>query len=225
MGVWDFMRTGRETYVRRQGIPKPDWPAQRIAAQGGDPAKVDWASIPQKPLSLYNVNSEKPVSCSRSAMRIAHDGEWLYLELTQYCDTSLLVISPQIVCFDTWELFMAGQESLPYRHYYSGPDGRMKATSNGEVNWRQGVPATESGPEAYGARCVSDRSVSGEWRQRFAFPLGNLIDRPLKTGDSFFANFVRVVNKNLRGDDSYIQPAVPCTTVHETDRLAKITIQ
>ena len=224
MGVWDFMKGGRETYVRRQSVPKPEWQARRISAQGGDPAKVDWPAIPQSPLALYNVNSDKPVSCSRSALRIAHDGEWLYLELTQHCDTSLLVVSPQIVCFDTWELFMAGQEALPYRHYYSGPDGRMKATSNGEVNWRQGVPATESGPEAYGARCVSDRSVPGEWRQRFAFRLDNLIDRPLKPGDAFYANFVRVVGGKLRGGDSYIQTAVPCTTVHETDRLARITL-
>ena len=222
-GVWDFMRGGRETFAKRQSVPKPSWGAGRIASCGGDVAKVDWASIPPVRVPMYNVNSERPAAMDAS-MRIAHDGEWLYLELGQRCDTSLLVVSPQIVCFDTWEFFIAGQESLPYRHYYSGPDGRMNATSNGEINWRQGVPATESGPEAFGGRCVSDRSDPKVWTQRFAFPLGNLIDRPLKTGDSFFANFVRVVNKKLSGADSYIQTAVPCTTVHETDRLARITL-
>ena len=103
---------------------------------------------------------------------MANDGKWLYLELAQDCETAKLVISPEIVCVDTWEFFIAGQEALPYRHYYSGPDGRMKALSNGEVNWRQGVPATESGPEAYGAKCVADRTDPGRLVQRFAFPPG-----------------------------------------------------
>ena len=156
---------------------------------------------------------------------MAHDGRWFYLELTEDCDTAKLFISPEIFAVDTWELYIAGQEGLPYRHYASGPDGRMKGLSNGEVNWRQNVPATESGPEAYGAKCVSDRTSPTRWIQRFAFPLDNLIERPLKPGDVFYANFVRVVNDQLRNGGTVIQPVVPCTSVHTTDRLGRITLQ
>ena len=224
-GIWDYMKGGAETFARRQAVPKPSWTAKRIADAAGDVAKVDWAAVPAEPIPFYNSNTDEK-SHFTGAVRMANDGKWLYLELAQDCETAKLVISPEIVCVDTWEFFIAGQEALPYRHYYSGPDGRMKALSNGEVNWRQGVPATESGPEAYGAKCVADRTDPGRWVQRFAFPLDNLIERPLKPGDAFYANFVRVTNKKLLAEgENYIQSVVPCATVHTTDRLGKITLE
>lgn len=223
-GVWDFMKGGSEAYAKRRSAVKPAWKAKRVAEAGGDAAKVDWAGLAAAPLSFYNSNTGEKSHFTGTA-RFAHDGKWLYLELVQNCESAKLVIAPQIFPCDTWEFMIAGQEALPYRHYFSGPDGRMGGASNGEVNWRQNVPATESGPPAYGARCTSDRSDQAKWVQRFAFPLGNLIERPLKPGDDFYANFVRVTNRKiLEKGESYIQTVVPFTTVHTTDRLARITL-
>ena len=102
----------------------------------------------------------------------------------------------------------------------------MQGRSHGEVNWRMGVLATESGPEAFGARCVSDRSAPGRWTQRFAFPLDNLIERALTPGDVLYANFVRVVSPGLlRKGENYVQPVVSHSTVKTTDRLARITLE
>lgn len=224
-GIWEYMKGGFDAYQKRQSVMKPKWSAKKIAAADGEIAKVDWNALEAVPFSFYNSNSEKEAT-AKGTVRMAHDGQWFYLELAEGCETAKLVVSPQIFCVDTWELFIAGQEALPYRHYYSGPDGRIGASSNGEVNWRQNVPATESGPAAYGAKCVSDRSDPGKWVQRFAFRLDNLIDHPLKPGDTFYANFVRVVCQALRfNGDNYIQTVVPCSTVHTTDRLGSILLE
>jgi len=226
-GVWDFMKSGFDSYQQRQSVPKPAWTAKRIASADGDPAKVEWSKLPEEPISFYNSNSETKAKPT-GTVRLAHDGTWFYLELMQRCDSAKLVVSPQIFCVDTWEFFIAGQETLPYRHYYSGPDGRINAMSNGEVNWRQNVPSTESGPAAYGAKCVSDRSQGDRWIQRFAFRLDNTIERPLKPGDAFYANFIRVTSDRCgckNPGDSAVQTVVPCSTVHTTDRLGRISLE
>lgn len=223
--VWDFMKEGYDAYQKRASAAKPAWTARRIADASGDVANVDWNALPSSPLAFYNANSADKTHFTGS-IRLAHDGKWLYLELAQDCDTEKLVISPGIICYDVWECYFAGQEALPFRQYFSGPDGRMQGRSHGEVNWRMGVLATESGPEAFGARCVSDRSAPGRWTQRFAFPLDNLIERALTPGDVLYANFVRVVSPGLlRKGENYVQPVVSHSTVKTTDRLARITLE
>ena len=224
-GVWDFMQGGFNAYAERQSHPKPEWSAPRIASAAGDVAKVDWTKIPAEPISFYNSNTGDKTHLS-GTVRWAHDGQWLYLELAHTADCPKLHVTPAIFQSDTWELFVAGQEGLPYRHYFSCADGRIEGMSNGEVNWRQNVMATESGPSAFGAKCASDCGDPAKWVQRIAFPLDNLIERPLKPGDVFYVNPVRVCSKGqYREGESFIQSVVPCATIHTTDRMARVTLQ
>ena len=222
--VWKYMKEGYDTYVVRQRMPKPAWSARRVASAGGDVAKVDWSALPAEPFKLYNAGSENPSQFAGEA-RLAHDGDWFYLELSQFVDTSKLHSSPGIFSHDTWELFVARQEAIPYRHYASSPDGRMVAASNGEVNWRRNVPASESGDPTYGAKVASDTSAPDVWRQRFAFPLKGFLDGPVAPGGSFYMNCVRVTGDNLTEKKcTNILGVTPCTTVHITDRMGKVTL-
>ena len=120
---------------------------------------------------------------------------------------------------------MARQEALPYRHYASSPDGRMTAASNGEVNWRRNVPATESGLPCYGAKVASDRTAPDRWVQRFAFPFDTMLDKPVAPGETVYLNCISVLNPKLRGAGTLIQGVTPCTTVHITDRMGKVTLK
>ncbi len=222
---WDYMREGYETYVERQRAPKPEWTARRVPDAAGDVAKVKWEASERYPFRLFNAGTVDETKIGGSA-RIVHDGSWLYVELDMAIDVTNNVISPGIVLWDTWELFFALQEAPPYRHYASSPDGRMTGASNGEVNWRMNVPATESGPPSYGAKVVSDRTDPHLWRQRFAFPLDKMLDKPVAPGDTIFLNCVSVLNpKVTKGKASnYILTVTSATTVHVTDRMGRVTL-
>ena len=226
LGYWEYMLEGYNAHQERQKAPKPKWFAKRIPEADGDIKKVDWASIPSTPFKLKNAGNVEEINLSGSS-RVAHDGKWLYLELDLNIDVSKNHISPGIFSKDVWELFFACQESLPYRHYGSSPDGRMVASSNGEVNWRMNVPATESGPECYGAKVMSDRSNPNLWRQLFAFPLDTMLDKEIKPGDTIYLNCITVLNNKLiKGiTDSFILAVTPATTVHITDRMGSIVLE
>ena len=223
---WDYMREGYETFVERQKAPKPEWTARRVADAAGDVAKVKWETSEKYPFRLFDAGTTDETKIDGSA-RIVHDGKWLYVELDLAIDVTNNVISPGIVLWDTWELFFARQEALPYRHYASSPDGRIMGASNGEVNWRMNVPATESGPPAYGAKVVSDRSDPHLWRQRFAFPLDTMLDKPVKSGETIYLNCISVLNPKITKGrtKNFILAVTPATTVHITDRMGKVSLE
>lgn len=222
---WDYMREGYETFIERQKAPKPEWVARRVANAQGDVEKIDWGVLAPKTFRLCEAGGTNETDIAGSA-RLAHDGTWLYLELDLAIDVTNNVISPGIFLWDTWELFFALQEAPPYRHYASSPDGRMSAASNGEVNWRMNVPATESGPECYGAKVASDRTDPHLWRQFFALPLDTMLDKPVKSGDTIFLNCATVLNPKITKDhaSNMILTVTPATTVHTTDRMGRVTL-
>ena len=223
---WEYMREGYEAYVERQKAPKPEWIARCVPNAAGDVQKVDWSVAEECKFRLFDAGTTDETKIEGSS-RIVHDGRWLYLELDLAIDVTNNVISPGIFVWDTWELFFARQEALPYRHYASSPDGRMTAASNGEVNWRMNVPATESGPECYGAKVVSDRTNPQLWRQFFAFPLDTMLDKPVAPGDTIYLNCVSALNPKLTKGKSanFILTVTPATTVHITDRMGKVTLE
>lgn len=223
---WNYMREGYETYVERQKSPKPEWIAHRVANADGDVQRVDWSASENYPFRLFDAGTTDETKIEGSA-RIVHDGQWLYAELDLAVDVTNNVISAGIFMWDTWELFFARQEAPPYRHYASSPDGRMTAASNGEVNWRMNVPATESGPIAYGAKVMSDRTNPHLWRQFFAFPLDTMLDKPVKPGETIFLNCITVLNPKItKGKASnFILSVTPATTVHVTDRMGRVALE
>lgn len=226
LGVYNYMRQGRDSYVARATAPAPRWTATRVADANGNPEAVAWSRVaPAAAGNLFVRGSDRPAP-ARYEARAAHDGKYLYLRLTEFVNPEKLVISPQIAAFDTWEFFVARQMAQPYRQYLAGPGGAMLANSNGEVNWRQGVPAAESGHPAFGAVCKTDRSAQDRWHAMYAFPLEKMLDVPVKPGDTIFFNLVRVVNPRLyeTGGRLGIFTVTSHTTVHTIDRAGTITL-
>ncbi len=227
LDVYDYMKEGYHSYQKRISVPAPAWSFKKIPSAGGELSKVDWSSLPVRKLPMYKRGSNEiwPLK-DTSEIRGAYDEKYFYLELTEHLPPSKLVMSPKIVPFDVWELVVALQQGQPYRHYISGPDGRFIASSYGEVNWRQGVPAEESGMPAYGAKCSTDRTNKSFWTTRYAFPLATMLNKPVKEGDSFYLNLTRVVNGPLFKEKWLgIYTAVSYTTVHTIDRAAKVTLE
>ena len=227
LSIWDYMKEGRDAYVRRATAPKPSWTAVRTAPAGGDVAKVAWDKVPQFDAPLYFRGTDK-VRDIREQVRVCHDDKYLYLEITEWVKTKDLMVCNVIAPCDVWELIVERQEAQPYRHYMTGCDGRMAASSYGEVNWRQHVSSKESGLINYGATCVSDRTAPDHWTARWAFPLATMTDAPLKAGDSFYLNCIRVACNAVGGPSDHwmfgIFSLTSFTTCHTCDRAGKVTL-
>lgn len=231
LGVWDYMVPGRESYVKRSSMPMPTWTAKRVPSAGGAPDKVDWTGVETiRPVYYTRGSDEKnPWRCD---MRIGHDGEYLYVELVEYVDTSKLINAPRVQPTDTWEFLFANDRALPYRYYITAPDGRMECLSSGEINWRTNVPAAESGDITFKARAANDyKSEKDRWTARYSFPLDWAASKPVKPGDTLYANIIRVPNTSICGvslcgaHQFGVYSFVSYTTVHTTDRTATIILE
>lgn len=224
LGVYDYMKEGYDSYVRRSSAPVPLWNAWKVAPADGNPDKIEWEKIKPYEAQMFVRGSDIP-SKVKASMKMAHDGSYFYLELVEFANPEKLVVSPLIAPYDTWELTMTAQEAQPYRYYMSSPDGRMIALSYGEVNWRQGVSAAESGHPSFGAVCRTNLRKKDRWITRYAFPLSNMLNVPLAPGGCFFMNIVRVTNPALYGHGRLgIYTMTSYTTVHTVDRAGKVTL-
>ena len=218
----------------RDTAPMPTWTSVSVAAAGGDFAKVDWSKVPEQEMKVYPNGLGEPAKLGwKWGYRLANDGEWVYLELLQHRDSHVttknsepgVVISPEIACFDTWELTVARQRAMPYRHFLCGPDGRMVSASYGEVDGRLGVDSKASGTEHWGVRYASDCSSGDLWRARWALPLKTLTDRPLKPGDVFYLNPASVLHPGAIGEKEFgIFSPVSYSGVRVFDRMVEIVL-
>ncbi|MHB1459208.1 MAG: DUF4838 domain-containing protein, partial [Armatimonadota bacterium] len=144
--------------------------------------------------------------------RIAHDGQYLYLELQELMDSSKLVDAAQIYSGNDWELFFAWQREAPYRQMLIGPSGKMASVAHGEAKseW------------VSGATVISNTKSGDAWLVRVAIPLASLLPKSLVPGDTFYANFYRATpgaselmawSPNMKG------------SFHELSRLGEFTLQ
>ncbi|MBI4028305.1 MAG: DUF4838 domain-containing protein [Verrucomicrobia bacterium] len=225
LGTWNYMDGGRKKYIDRMAAPIPSVTAQRVAAAGGDPLKADWTKATPLWGPWYNRGQARPAARKFSG-RLAHDSAYLYVELIDPCETSKLVVSPAVSCFDDWELFVAAQRSQPYRQFMIGPTGKVVALLNGEVNWQMYVDFPD-----HGLKVASDTSAPDKWITRLAIPLKNLVKGGVAPGGKFYLNIVRVsapaltpAEDALPGDFG-LDTWVSHCTVHETDRLAEIRLE
>ena len=196
LSVWDYMKEGYDTYRLRRSAPVPHWKSVAVPDAGGDTDKVDWSSVPAEVAPLYVRGGDRVIPV-KETIRWANDKSYLYLELTEHLAPSNLVNSAMIAPVDTWEITLSHQRAQPFRHYLSAPDGRMKGLSYGEVNWRQGVWASESGDVSYGARAKTDLAQPDRWVIRYAFPLAGMLEKPVVPGGRLYVNIARVMNVPL----------------------------
>ena len=225
IGVWEYMKDGFESFQFRQRAPKPSYDAPRIASAGGDPDKVDWAKLSAERRRQFDNGSTNSVPYDMT-FKCAHDGKFLYCEYVQWYETAKLVNGAMIAPYDETEIMFALQEAQPYRCWFLAPDGRQKAASWGEVNWRQGVSADESGHKNYDAVYRSDTTAPDRWTIRLAIPLDQLAAMPVAPGSTLYMNATTVTGShfNTTGGRFGIHTVTACTSVHTPDRMAKITL-
>ncbi len=214
-----YMQAGRKQYLDRSRAPIPSVTAPRVAPAGGDPAKVAWDRAGELGENWYQRGGNTP-SKRRLGGRIAHDGAYLYLELTDRCDTSKLVASPMVFPFDDWEVFLANQREVPYRQYAVSPTGLVESLSHGEVNFRMNVKI-----ENPGVKAISDASAADRWITRLAIPFDRGLSEGIRPGETVYMNILRVSSPGVSGEPRLgLDTWVSYCTVHEVDRLAAIKL-
>jgi len=238
--VWSYMVAGREQFVKRQKAAIPALKAPRVADAGGDLGKVDWSKAaplqdPRLPPDWFDRGGDKP-SARKLSGRMAHDGRFFYLELTDACDTKKLVSSAMVFPADDWEVFIAAQRTVPYRQYAVSPSAQIVALSHGETNFRMNVPINDHGVKATSnvggvspRRDTRDGDVPptpDKWVTRMAIPLSEAIPGGVKPGGKLYLNVIRVTCPALSGTGGLgIDSWVSFCTVHEVDRLAEIALE
>jgi hypothetical protein len=222
--VWSYMKVGRECYIERMKAPVPEVKVSRVTDADGDFIKVDWSKAASIGKKWYRTGGNK-VAVLKLSGNVCHDGKYLYLRLIDYTDPKKLTVSPQIACFDDWEIVIARQKAQPFRQYMIGPSAMTAGLSYGEVNWRQGVNATEYTKKSFGLKAESNMS-GDKWITMLAFPLEEMSDQPMKTSDSFYMNIMRVSNPALSGETGkfIIDTWVSHTTVKDVDRLGLLKL-
>ena len=217
--VWDYMVAGREQYTTRMSAPIPSLTAPRVPVAGGDPARVQWRRAVNMGGTWFQ-RGGNTASPRRFGGRLAHDGQFLYLELSDPCDTSKLQSSSMVFPFDDWEVFLAGQRAIPYRQYAVSPTGLLVALSHGEVNFRMNLKMPNPG-----VRATSDTSDPGKWVARMAIPFEGGLPERMQPGATVFLNVLRVSSPAVSGESPYgLDTWVSFCTVHEVDRLAAVRL-
>jgi len=218
-GTWDYMTAGLNRYLIRKKTPIPTVRAMEIPAAGGIPEKADWTKAAELGGTWFDRGGGNP-SARKFSGKVCHDDKYLYLEVTDNCDSGKLVTSSDVYPFDDWEVFIARQRALPYRQYAVSPSANLKASSHGEVNWRMNVPMDDTRVKA-----VSDRSRPDAWTVRMAFPLDSMLSEKVGKGDKIYMNILRVSSPEITGSGFGIDTWVAFCTVHETDRLGEIVLE
>lgn len=183
-GIYRWMCEGRESFTRLQklrGSQLPSASVPRIAAAKGDPDRADWS----KAALLSNWSTLRGESTDRRVQaRMAHDGEYLYVELEEAgIDPRKLVLGGPVTVWDEdeWEVFFGRDRGACYRQMGLNAAGVHYDLAYGEPkqSWDSGVVLR------------SDVSASDRWRVRMALPLGQLVKGGAKPGDTLAFNAIR----------------------------------
>jgi hypothetical protein len=211
-GVWDYMVEGarkHQEHARTSALPPPNVTVPRVASAAGDPAKCDWSKA--LVLDKWSTLAGDPTDRKLEG-RLAHDGQFLYLQLSDASLTSAPVTSPDIWGGDDWEMFFALQRGKPYRQFALGPNGKSAALCWGEDidDWAKGSASS------------SDTSSPTRWQVRMAFPLATLLAGGVKPGQKFYANFYRQTS-NPR--EYFAFSPNFAGGFHEMSRLAELALE
>jgi hypothetical protein len=217
-GVWRYMVKGAEMYNAKMSAPMPKVTVPKVAGAGGELNKVDWA----KALSMndwFNFGQGTAATRKLSA-KLAHDGKYLYIELTDPCETGKLETAAAVFPADDWEIFISRQRGMPYRQYAVGPSAKLVSLSHGEINFRSNVSI-----ENPGVITTSDKQTD-LWRVRIALPLDKMLADAVKPDDKLFLNVIRIASQTLSKTSSRydMSSLVSHSTVHDPVRAAELTL-
>ncbi|MFA5203109.1 MAG: DUF4838 domain-containing protein [Lentisphaeria bacterium] len=217
LSVWSYMVAGRQQYVERSAASIPSITVPRVAAAHGDSAKIDWSKAAV--LGSWHAASQNAPAVRALSARALHDGQFLYLELTDPCPTMKLQTSATVFPYDDWEIFVAKDRALPYRQFAINPHGLLAATTNGEVNFRMNVPIMD-----HGIRVISDASAPDRWVTRAVLPFASLTPAGVAAGNPFYLNLARVTSPQLTGGAFGVDTWVAYSKLGDVDRLAQVML-
>jgi hypothetical protein len=211
-GLWEPMVTGRKRYEERllkRAEATRSVRVPRIGAAEGDLSRVDFAAVPVQP-GWGSLSGE--ATPRRLELRAAHDGRFLYLQLTEWTETAKLVSGGLIYDGDDWELFVASERNAAYRQVCVAPNGKSTRSVH-----KQDLPAWD-----LGEKVLSDTASPDRWSVRLALPLDRLLATPLANGSSFFANLYRA---SPGASELLAWAPVFAAGFHNTDRLPQWTLE
>lgn len=167
---------------RRQSLRvKIDVPALATPARG-DSSKINWEDL--KTTDHWWLLNGEPAKRDLQA-RFTHDGQWLYMQLTEKMDTAKLISAPDVWRGDDWEiLFAAKSGSEPYRQIALNPEGKFVELAYGEPKWQSGVN-------------VQSNVTKTQWTLTLAFPLDKLVTGGAKPGQTIHLNILRGGKENV----------------------------
>lgn len=189
-GIYHWMREGREEYVellaqRDSELPSATIP--RIEAAQGALESVDWsaATVLGDWATLRGEPTDRQVQA-----RMAHDGEYLYLELQEAgIDPNELVLGDAITVWneDEWEIFFGRERGPGYRQMGLNAAGVHYDLAYNEKSreWDSGVVLE------------SDVDTPDRWTVRMALPLRKLVPGGAKAGDALYFNAIRATRTVL----------------------------
>jgi hypothetical protein len=141
------------------------------------------------------------------------------MRLEDPCDTKKLVASPGVACYDDWEIFTSANRAIPYRQIMVGPTGLVSANTNGELNWRMGVPWDD-----HGAHVAGDTTNPNLWTEWVAIPLANVDQGGAKPGGQFYLSVIRVEGPDTSNNGVVVDCSLTFANVHEPDRASQFTL-
>jgi hypothetical protein len=196
-GIWDYMVEGRRKYVAKtvlapevqalkdRGPATARVPRLPDAAAAGDAARVDWSKA--SVLGGWRTLQGYPTQRQPGA-RVAHDGQFLYVQLVDPVAPASLRAEPDIWSGDDWEVFISRQRAKPFRQIGVNPKG-----VSADIGVGDGAPMPPSG-----AKVASDTGQADRWTVTLAIPLETILPGGLKAGNTFYANFFRATGGQPR---------------------------
>ena len=182
----------------------------RVAVAGTpgkvDPATLDWANGVE--LSPWHTVSGYPTR-RRLAGRLFHDGQCLYIRLTETVDPSWLIGTKAVYNGDDWEVFIAADRAPPYYQFAVNPEGAFFTNP------------TAHAVKGY-VRAVS-KVLPDRWHFYLTIPLTKLLPkREARPGTAFCANFYRAVGTTgelLAWSPNFVR------RFHELDRMGRFVLE
>ena len=193
----------RETQKRQDALRPDVLVPRRERGAAGDPLKVDW----DKAVGAGKFHALKEAPTSRQIdARLAQDGDYLYVRLSEKTDAKRLVVDPQVFGGDDWELLFAARREKPYRQIGVNPKGKSAELAYGEGGWESG------------AKVVSEVG-DGCWSVFLAFPLARLLPGGVRPGQAVFANILR------GGKEPLVWSPIFTDGFHEPGRFGSVVLE
>jgi hypothetical protein len=182
--VWDLMVAGKATWdeiVDKAPLPQP-LTVPRTPG-GGDLAKLDWSKAALI-TGLRGLNAQP--SNRKLEVRVQHDGQRLYLQLTDLSDPETLADDREFWLNDIWEIFFTRNLQRPMQHLAVDVDGKLESLVHTDIE--------PTAPWSGGATVHSDASQRGRWVVVLAVPLNSLLPQPPFDGQKLHMNLYRLSN-------------------------------